>query len=67
MPDPVFTKNETLSLMHEAAASDLRDIVSFIKKHNLTVEQIIRLLEEIADQSEAQSIVVDLRDKINPE
>lgn len=58
----VFTKNEALAMIHECSAKDLRLIASHAEEHNYTVEQIIDWLRELADEAEAQVVVVNMRD-----
>jgi hypothetical protein len=60
-----FTGNQTISLMHQDRASALRAIADHIEKHKYTSAQIIELLREVADEAEAQAMVVELRDTIN--
>lgn len=59
-----FTMNETVALMHEDTATVLRGIVSFVEKWKCEREEIIDFLIEVADNKEAQSVVVRLRDEL---
>jgi DTW domain-containing protein YfiP len=60
--DKVFTKNEAVVLMHKDAASSYRLIAAHVEEHNYNAEQIIEWLRELADEAEAQIVVVELRD-----
>lgn len=60
----VFTKNEAESMICKRAAEDLRLIASHVEEHNYSSEKIIEWLRELADQSEAQIVVIELRDKL---
>lgn len=51
-------------MINKSSATDLRLIASHIEEHNYTTEQIIAWLRELADEAEAQCIVVNLRDKL---
>jgi hypothetical protein len=55
-----FTSNETLALMYENTADALRRIADYIEKWKHDNEQTVDLLREIADEHEAQSMVVSL-------
>lgn len=59
-----FTKNETIELMLENTARELRVIAAHIKEFKLSYKETVKLLNEIADEQEAQSVVVNIRDKI---
>jgi hypothetical protein len=59
-----FSRNETVSLMHRNTANSIRALVDHAKKFKYKKEQIYELLLDIADELEAQAIVVELRDKL---
>lgn len=59
-----YTANEIISLLHKNTARYLRDIAKHIQTHQQTTEQIIQLLLESADELDAQSMVVELRDTL---
>lgn len=59
-----FTRNEVISLQHQERAGALRAIANHVEKHEYSSEQIIDLLREVADEAEAQAMVVDLRDQL---
>lgn len=63
-PTPKHTDNEAISLMHKYLTEMFRSTADHVEKHNLSAEEIIKLLRELADESEAQEIVVNLRDNI---
>lgn len=60
-----MTNNDAVSMAHKDRASSLRAIADHIEKweSEYTVQEIIDYLRELADGSEAQSMVVDLRDE----
>lgn len=59
-----YTANEAIALAHEDRAIGLRKIADHVEEHEYTAQQIIAFLREFADESEAQSIVVELRDNL---
>jgi hypothetical protein len=59
-----FTKNEVISTMHKNTAWSLRKISDHVIKYGLTVDETTSLLQELADELDAQSMVVELRDKL---
>lgn len=59
-----FTDNEVSIMMHDNAAQSFRIIAEFTKKEKMSADRIINLLIEAADEHEAQSVVVKLRDDI---
>jgi hypothetical protein len=64
MPEKVFTKNDAIALMHKDRASSLRKIAEHIRKYQLSLVDTYILLMELADEAEAQAMVVDLRDTL---
>ena len=65
MTDHAYTRNETLALMHEDSAYSLKAIADHIEKWQMERDEIVRLIREIADAKDAQSVVCRLRDEIN--
>lgn len=63
-PQKVFTKNEWIAGRHEFLAESLRRIADFCEKWDYTPDQIYQFMREIADEHEAQGMVVKLRDKL---
>lgn len=61
-----LTKNEVLELMHESTAYALRKLADHFDKFKdeYTIENVVSYLREIADEQEAQTIVIQLRDNI---
>jgi hypothetical protein len=64
MPKPKHTDNESIVMMHEYLTLMFRSTADHIQKNKLSPEQIIDLLRELADESEAQIVVVKLRDNL---
>lgn len=64
MNQPEYTRNETISLMHQDKASAFRAIADHIEKLRYSPKEIIKLLRECADEVEAQAVVADLRDTL---
>jgi hypothetical protein len=64
MPDKVFTTNEAVIMMHKNECISLRSIADFAEEHHYNSEQIISWLRELADENEAQIVVVELRDQL---
>lgn len=63
-PEKIFTANEAVALMHEFNAESLRHISDYIERFKPDPEHLVKLFRGWADEVEAQSIVVSLRDKI---
>lgn len=51
-------------MMHRNNAFSFRKVAEFAETHQLSAEEIIEFLKENADEMEAQSVVVDLREKL---
>ena len=64
MAEKVFTKNEAEAMLHINAKDSYRRIAAHVEEHNYTAWDIIDWLRELADEAEAQSIVVTLRDQL---
>lgn len=60
----VFTKNDAVAMMHRHRAISLREISKHISKHDMRLDEICKLLDEIADEADAQAMVTDLRDTL---
>lgn len=65
MPNKEFTINDTVALMHEDTALAFRRLADFIEKYEMDWQETVEFMREIADNKEAQAIVVKLRDDIN--
>lgn len=59
-----LSRNEVEALMHDERASAFRKVADHFKTFEFTIEEAIELMHEIADEAEAQAIVVRLRDQI---
>lgn len=64
VPERKHTDNDALMMMHKNAVQHLRLIADHAEKWEYTAKQLIEYMRELADEHEAQSIVVDLRDKL---
>ena len=58
-----WTDNEAIAMMHRNTRNALRQIADFILKHEMDYEESSEYLLEIAEEMDAQAMVVDLRDK----
>lgn len=61
-PKREWTDNEAIAMMHRNTRNILRDIADFIFKHEMDYEETSEYLREIADEMDAQAMVVELRD-----
>lgn len=59
------TDNEAVAMMHKCVARDLRMIADHCEEHNYPAEEIIKFMRELADEAEAQVVVVELRDLLS--
>lgn len=59
-----FNDNEAIILMYENTSEALTEIANHIEKHNLTIKQAIQVLRNCANQLEAQSKVVEIREDL---
>ena len=59
-----LTRNESIAITHRSQSKAFRAVANFIYKWNLTAEESAKLLHELADEVEAQAIVVELRDML---
>jgi hypothetical protein len=62
--DRLFSQNDVEAFMHHERATALRLIADHVEKHEYPSDEIIKYMREIADEAEAQRMVVDLRDKL---
>jgi len=60
-----FTKNEALEMMYNNTSNSFRKVANWVKESDMNKSEIIDYLIEIADEHEAQSMVVKLRDDLN--
>lgn len=60
-----LTRNEILDLMYRSESANLKTLADYIEKHELDWQESAQLIREIADEQDAQSIVVRLRDDLN--
>ena len=58
------TRNEAVEMMHQNSANALNTIADFLEKHEYTGEMAIEYLREIAEEMEAQALVVAMRDEL---
>lgn len=65
MADNTFNKNDVEALICKDAAKSFRLIADHVEEHNYPACEIIKWLRELADEQEAQAIVIDLREKLN--
>lgn len=65
MPDKEFTKNEAAAMMHKNECISLRQMAKHVEECDYSAEMIIKFMRDMADEHEAQVIVVELRDSIN--
>lgn len=59
-----MNKNETLIFSYECTRDALNEIANYIEHHELNLHESIVLLRECAEQLEAQSKVVEIREDI---
>lgn len=59
-----YTRNEAVALMHRDRAEALKKLADHFEKWQPPVGEIVRFLREIADEAEAQAMVVELRDQL---
>jgi hypothetical protein len=64
VPTPKHTDNDALIMMHKNAVQHLRLIADHAEKWEYTAKQLIEYMRELADEHEAQAVVVDLRDRL---
>jgi hypothetical protein len=62
--DDRFTDNEAVEMMHKNNADSFKRVADFCEKHDYTGEMIVEYLREIAEEMEAQSLVVAMRDEL---
>jgi hypothetical protein len=59
-----FTENEALEMMHKGESISLRKIADYVEKHKLGYQDVVAFLREVADEHEAQVMVIKLRDEM---
>jgi hypothetical protein len=59
-----FTQNQCVEMMHKNTSNSLKDIATHLEKHEHSVEEAIKFLREIAEEMEAQALVVSMRDEL---
>lgn len=59
-----MNKNEAIILMYENTYESLNKIANYIEYHGLSVFEAIKLLRDSANQLEAQSKVVEIREEL---
>lgn len=57
-----FTDNEAVSAMHKNTSNAFLSMADYIEKWEMDYKEVVKLLREIADEQDAQSMVVKLRD-----
>lgn len=60
-----FRENDAVEMMHNNTADALKRIADFIEKHEYDWEATVEWLREMAEEMEAQAIVVSMRDELN--
>lgn len=66
MPAPkTVTDNEAIEMMHNHVAFAYRSVADFFEKHQMHYKDVVKFLRDAADDSEAQAMVVKLRDELN--
>ena len=59
-----FTGNEAVEMMHKNNADSFKKVAYHCEKHEYTGEMIVDYLRELAEEMEAQSLVVAMRDEL---
>jgi len=59
-----YSRNESVEMMHTNTANALKTIAEMVGKWGYNSEQIIDYLIEIAEEMEAQALVVSIRDEL---
>jgi len=59
-----FTDNEIVAMIHENESITLKALADYIEKWQMSYEDVVKLLRDISDEQAAQSMVVELRDKL---
>ena len=59
-----YTTNEAVAAMHRNTANALNSIAAFSKKHEYTGEMLCDYLIEVAEEMNAQSLVVEMRTEL---
>jgi hypothetical protein len=64
MKEPVFTKNETVVLMHQNTSEALIQLADHIEKWQMDYMEAVNFLRETSDEIKGQSMAVALRDEL---
>jgi hypothetical protein len=64
MKEPVFTKNETVVLMHQNTSEALIQLADHIEKWQMDYMEAVKFLRETSDEIKGQSMAVALRDEL---
>lgn len=59
-----YTRNESVEMMHQNTSQALKSISDMVEKWEYGSEQIIEYLREVAEEMEAQALVVAMRDEL---
>lgn len=62
--DKTFTGNEAVEMMHKNNADSFKKVADHCEKHEYTGEMIVEYLRELAEEMEAQALVVAMRDEL---
>jgi len=63
-PKEKFTGNEAIEMMHNNTATAFKKTADFFEKNEYDAEEAIAYLREVADEIEAQALVVSMRDEL---
>ena len=64
-PKKEWTQNEAVEMMNAHAANVLKTVAGFVKQYEYDADAIIDYLIELAEEMEAQALVVALRDELH--
>lgn len=62
--DKTFTENESVKMMHQNTAQALKSIADLAEREEMDGKELVDYLIEIADEMEAQALVVSMRDEL---
>lgn len=57
-----FTENEALQMMYNNTSNSFRKVAKWVKESDMDRDEIIDFLIKIADEHQAQSVVITVRD-----